>query len=566
VFASASLGTRRQALTATAISVVMVWWFFIPPERSIFAADPRAIVPCVAFSFTSALMILLQERVREATKRVQSVSDEARAFGDRLAALVAQAPDGVFAADLEGRYTDVNEAGCRMLGYTREELIGKTILDLVAPDQAERLWRSREALLKGGNEIAEWMLRKKDGSHVPVEINAWIMADGRWQAFVRDISVRRALEKSLADAAADLNRAQFVAEVGSWRLDVHKDELRWTDENYRIFGVAPGTRMTYEAFLACVHPEDRQYVDERWSAALRGEPYDIEHRLLVDGAVKWVREKADLWRDESGALVGGIGITQDLTARRRLEDALRLAIRSRDEVLAIVAHDLRGPLHSIVLQTGLLRRRGAEPERRTTKPLERVERAAKQMKLLIQDLIEISRIDAGHLAIEPARIPAQQVLEELVDAHEVRASEVGVSLGLEVHPGVPDVWADRDRLVRVFENLLSNSLKFTPSGGSISIGATPKEEEALFWVADTGIGIPAEHLAHIFDRFWQAREARKGGAGLGLAFVKGVVEAHGGRIWVESTPGRGSTFFFTFPTALATARKQREPGERPALR
>ena len=247
---------------------------------------------------------------------------------------------------------------------------------------------------------------------------------------------------------------------------------------------------------------------------------------------------------------------RDMTEQTRLEDELRRAIRSRDEVLAIVAHDLRGPLHSIVLQARLLRR--SEPERRSHKPLEQIERAATQMSRLTQDLLEIARIEAGHLAIEPARVSATQLLSELADAHEARASEVAVALRLEVPDRVPEVWADRDRLARVFENLLSNALRSTPGGGTVSLGASPRDREVLFWVADTGTGLAREHLPHIFDRFWQARKARQGGAGLGLAFVKGVVEAHGGRIWVDSAPGRGSTFFFTIPTA-PTAEQSTEP-------
>jgi len=114
---------------------------------------------------------------------------------------------------------------------------------------------------------------------------------------------------------------------------------------------------------------------------------------------------------------------------------------------------------------------------------------------------------------------------------------------------LPDVWADRDRLEQVFENLVGNAVKFTPRGGTIVVGATPRAGEVLFWVADTGAGIASGDLPHVFERFWQARRPGRRGAGLGLPIVKGIVEAHDGRIWVESTPGRGSTFFFTIPSA-----------------
>ena len=121
----------------------------------------------------------------------------------------------------------------------------------------------------------------------------------------------------------DLDRAQAVGHIGSWRLDVRENVLTWSDENHRIFGIPPGTPLTYETFLATVHPDDRAEVDRQWQAGLRGEPYDIEHRLLVEGQVKWVRERAFLEHDENGELLGGYGITQDVTERKLAEEALR---------------------------------------------------------------------------------------------------------------------------------------------------------------------------------------------------------------------------------------------------
>jgi len=133
---------------------------------------------------------------------------------------------------------------------------------------------------------------------------------------------RRKAERALRESQEDLNHAQEVAHVGSWRLNVQRNELRWSEENWRIFGVAPGTPLTYETFLGAVHPEDREYVDRRWQAALRGERYDIEHRIVVGDQVKWVRERAVVERDSQGALLGGFGTTQDITEKKQVETAL----------------------------------------------------------------------------------------------------------------------------------------------------------------------------------------------------------------------------------------------------
>ena len=135
---------------------------------------------------------------------------------------------------------------------------------------------------------------------------------------------------TLRESQDDLNHAQAVAHAGSWRMDVQHNELTWSDENHRIFGISKGTPMTYETFLAAVHPDDRAYVDKKWMAALRGEPYDIEHRIVVDGSIKWMRERANLELDKDGTLLGGFGTTQDITERKQIEDTLKFLVQCYD--------------------------------------------------------------------------------------------------------------------------------------------------------------------------------------------------------------------------------------------
>ena len=225
------------------------------------------------------------------------------------------------------------------------------------------------------------------------------------------------------------------------------------------------------------------------------------------------------------------------------------AIAARDEVLGIVTHDLRNPLNAISMQASLLRGRWGDPERAYPKAVDAIERAVHRMNRLIEDLLDVSCIEAGQLSIEQRRVRTAQVVTEALDGQRTMASAGDLELQLELVQEMPDLWADRDRLLQVFENLIGNALKVTPPGGRITVGAAPRAGEALFWVADTGPGMPAENLARAFDRFWQARKTSRRGAGLGLAIVKGIVEAHGGRVWLDSTVGRGTTAFFTIPTA-----------------
>jgi len=163
---------------------------------------------------------------------------------------------------------------------------------------------------------------------------------------------------TLRESQEDLNRAQAVAHIGSWRLDVRKNELTWSDENHRIFGIPKGTPMTYETFLGTVHPDDREYVDRKWKAGLTGENYDIEHRIIVDGQIKWVREKAYLEFDKDGALLGGFGITQNITERKQMEEELR---KSRDKLERRVEERTAQLTHTVkTLQDEVTRRTLAE--------------------------------------------------------------------------------------------------------------------------------------------------------------------------------------------------------------
>jgi len=233
----------------------------------------------------------------------------------------------------------------------------------------------------------------------------------------------------------------------------------------------------------------------------------------------------------------------------RLYEASVHATQLRDQVLGVVAHDLRSPLSTILMQLWALRRHGADAERRSSKPAQVIERAAKRMNHLIQDLLDVAVMESGQLTIERARLSASGLIVEAADMQKPLTSSSSLELRIEADSDLPEVWGDRDRLLQVFENLIGNAIKFTKAGGRIAVGATSRDHEVIFRVADTGSGIAPENLPHVFDRFWQATRTGRQGAGLGLPITKGIIEAHGGRIWVESTPSRGTTFFFTIPEA-----------------
>jgi signal transduction histidine kinase len=230
----------------------------------------------------------------------------------------------------------------------------------------------------------------------------------------------------------------------------------------------------------------------------------------------------------------------------RLFRAARAATEAREHTLAVVAHDLRNPLTAIRMDAEMLRSilgPGLGDFERSS--LVRIDDVATRMDGLIQDLLDVSRMERGGPALDLAAHDAGELLAEAADTLRPLAAAHG--LRLEVRGCPAPVHADGARVVQVVSNLVGNAVKFTPEGGAVTLSCEPDGEEVRFAVADTGSGIEPEQLPHIFGAFWQARHADRRGLGLGLSIARGFVEAHGGRIWVESEPGRGTTFFFTLP-------------------
>ena len=236
----------------------------------------------------------------------------------------------------------------------------------------------------------------------------------------------------------------------------------------------------------------------------------------------------------------------------RLYREANQATRARDEMVAIVSHDLRNPLNTIALTTSLLRgmlREAAAQNSQITATLDRSQRSVVRMKRLIEDLLETSQIEAGRLAVAPQPERAESLVVDAIESVASIAHEKGCTL----IPGTVEesltVLADRHRILQVFGNLLGNAIKFTPSGGTITVSATRAAGCAVFEVSDTGAGIESASLPHLFDRFWKAVEASREGAGLGLYIARGIVEAHDGSIAAESAIGKGTRISFRLPLA-----------------
>lgn len=276
--------------------------------------------------------------------------------------LVETASDAIYLINEKGIVIDTNYQATLMLEKSRDEIIGQPV-EIIDPNYpVEAFLEYWKSIPYDQTQSFETSHIDKSGKTIPIEISGKkFKLNGKtfYYGIARDISERKQAEQKLILKQYHLENAQALGNIGSWELDVLKNELIWTDENYKIFGLQPETRLTYEIFLNCVHPDDRQYVDEKWSAAMRGEEkYDIQHRLLLENdQVKWVREKANLHYDENGNCIRGTGFTQDITERVKNEQIIKQQIeeykslneeyQTLNEELTATNEELREALENI---------------------------------------------------------------------------------------------------------------------------------------------------------------------------------------------------------------------------
>ncbi|MEQ9399546.1 MAG: ATP-binding protein [Longimicrobiales bacterium] len=247
---------------------------------------------------------------------------------------------------------------------------------------------------------------------------------------------------------------------------------------------------------------------------------------------------------------GAVLTFADTTEIVRKEDQLLRAVRIRDEVVSIVSHDLKNPLGVVAGAAELLLELPLEEEDRR-RQAEIIRRSAERMRELVEDLLDVSRMEAGALVLRPGTEAVGPLLDDVADYFRPQAEDRGLDLDVVVLPGTTQARFDQDRIQQALSNLVANALKFTPSGGRILLEAQPVGgmTGVALSVIDTGPGIPPEEQSHLFDRFWQASRDDRTGSGLGLAIVRGIAEAHGGRVGVESRVGEGSRFTIYLPSS-----------------
>ncbi len=352
------------------------------------------------------------------------------------------------------------------------------------------------------------------------------------------LAERVGAEERFAGALTNLNEAQKLAHIGSWDWDIERNQVTWSDELFRIYGLEPqASEVTFESYLERIHPDDRDLVRENVEKAYAGGgPFLFEHRLLAaDGGVKWTQSRGHVVSDERGTPVRMVGTAQDITERRRLDEL-------RDSILSTVSHELRTPLTTILGFSMTLQERGdaLDDELRTEIAAHLTEQAHKLDRLL-SDLLDLDRLRLGHM---PPNFSATDVANLVRNVAEGFDSDHPVTM----HGETVLAEVDGPKVERIVENLIANAVKHTPPGTEIDVSVTHAEGGVLIRVDDRGLGVEQKDRELIFDAFTRGEGVvDRPGTGIGLSLVAQFTELHGGRAWVEDNPGGGASFRVFLP-------------------
>ena len=525
---------------------------------------------------------------------------------DILAEIVGIAADAIICMDDFQRITFFNKGAERIFGWTAEEVIGERV-EILMPERY-RTSHSRQVADFGRSGVTARRMGerreiagvRKNGEEFAAEaaISQVHQGDGIVYAVVlRDISVRKRFEE----------RQEFLARAGEKLASAFgSTELLQSVADLAVPAMAEGcvveirTEDGYRAG-ACSHSDERVHalLEKVCAAGVRRPPASnplveiLRTRapvLLQTDAASRIAEATtnaayktamqamiarsalflpliargqligvlSLFRTSRGFDGDDLGFAEDLgrlaalaVDNSRLLDVVRTGLRAREEIVGVVSHDLRNPVAAVkMLSRSLLGEGdGNAGSQSARENLSLIVEAAEQMDGLIRDLLDVNRLDAGKLVIAPDFMDVTSLITESLKTLKPLVADKQISLDVRIDDGLPAVYADNDRTQQVISNLVGNAIKFTPANGKIVVAAHAEDGDVVIAVSDTGSGIAESDLPNVFDRHWQSTRTNRQGAGLGLAIAKGIVEGHGGRIWLESKPGAGTTVQFSIPTS-----------------
>ena len=476
---------------------------------------------------------------------------------------------------LDYRFLEINPQFEKQTGF--QQAVGKTARQLL-PNLEEHWFE-----IYGKVALTGEPLRFENGSEV---MNRWFdvyalrvgQSESRKVAVVfKDITERKQAEIALVQLNAELEqrvqeRTAQLREVNErllealtalseseekfrqlaeniqavfWMIDAQTQQVLYVSHAYETIWQRSCESLYQNSsnWLEAIHPDDRSPIETVSIDIKRAGQYEKKYRIICpDGSIRWIRDRAFPITNERGELVRVAGIAEDITEQQKIE-------QMKSEFIGIVSHELRTPLTAIKMSLGLLKTGiyDKKPDK-FQRMLDIALIDTNRLVNLVNDILDLERLESGRAILEKTRCQAADLMQQAVDGVQVIATPQHMML--TIVPTDAEVWAAADAIVQTLTNLLSNAIKFSPANSTITVSAECQTDVVLFQVSDQGRGIPADKLEAIFGRFQQvdASDARqKGGTGLGLAICRSIIEQHGGKIWVQSTLGEGSTFLFTLP-------------------
>jgi two-component system, sensor histidine kinase and response regulator len=482
------------------------------------------------------------------------------------------APIGIEMLDLQGRYIRGNPWLARILGYREEELLNLTFMAITEPDDLRIELPLLQRLLAG--EIPTYAVEKryigKDGRHIWARVTSSISWTDKPHriAIIEDITERRHAEERLRQSEEQFRQLAETLPQLVWmnRPDgfVEYFNRRWYEYTGSTEEASQGER--WPQFL---HPDDYQRTLDRWKLSVETEElYEIEYRLRgADGGYRWFLARGLPVRDGEGRIVRWFGTCTDIEDQRRAREAAEAAARAKSDFMANMSHEIRTPMNGVLGVTDLLLDTELTVVQRQY--LEMVKSSGEALLTVINDVLDFSKLEAGAMVLDSVEFDLRETVDNVGEILAVSAHRKGLELSVIVEPDLPDFFiGDPVRLRQVLMNLLGNAVKFTDEGEVVAkVEGSPAEGterwRLLFSVSDTGIGIPQDKLEMLFQSFTQVDTSMTrsyGGTGLGLAIAKKLVEQMGGRIWVESRKGAGSTFSFEVELPAGEGIVKEEPG------
>jgi PAS domain S-box-containing protein len=483
-----------------------------------------------------------------------------------LQSIVLLAPDGII--------LEANERACASLGASRDALLGVCIWDAPSwKNTAEIRQRLRASLSAANRGVAvhqETDLPGPEPTALDLTLNPVRDSGGGVVMIVcewRDVSDRRRAELALKESEERFERIVALAVDAIISIDEAQNITLFNQGAEQIFGfhaaevIGKPLDLLLPRELAKLHakevqafaagPDEARRMGQRrqiFGRRKNGEIFSAEasiSKATVGGRRVFtavLRDVTERWAAEQEK-------TELLAATQRARETAERAVAQRDEMLGIVSHDLRNPLSAIGMCAQVIADEKTPREERV-RLAETVQESVEWCQRLIADLLDIASIEAGKLSIDRKRVDPVVIVGRALSLFELPASQRGLNLRADGLEHVPDALGDSGRILQVLANLIGNAIKFTPAGGTVTVSADSDDGNVVFGVRDTGSGIRADELSRVFERRWRSVEKNtEPGSGLGLAIAKGIVDAHGGRIWVDSAPGEGSRFRFAIPVA-----------------